>query len=82
MQVEINETFFHVLFQTHITRCQNSVDNAAIYFRNQTLCTTVMGNSVPLLTITSYPASNDREAIEAFSEYNFKHVHSTYYLIY
>ena len=57
------------LFQYHIYKWEEHVDNTAIFFRNQVLTTTIAGNGVPVLTITAQPAADDPEAIEQLSEW-------------
>jgi len=42
-------------------------DSSNIYYRNQSLCETVAGNTVPLLTITSHPVTYDRDGVEQLS---------------
>uniref|UniRef100_A0A667WIV0 tubulin-glutamate carboxypeptidase n=1 Tax=Myripristis murdjan TaxID=586833 RepID=A0A667WIV0_9TELE len=43
--------------QTHLQALRHSVDPAKVFFRQQTLCTSLAGNPCPLLTITACPAS-------------------------
>ena len=54
------------LFQTHIHLWDRTVDHSQVFFRNQTLCTTISGNPVPVLTITAQPKSYSRDSIEEF----------------
>ena len=53
--------------QYHLYQLEAMYDSSNIYYRNQTLCETVGGNSVPLLTITSHPITYDREGVEQLS---------------
>ncbi|XP_064653277.1 cytosolic carboxypeptidase 1-like isoform X2 [Lineus longissimus] len=58
--------YTYTMLQTHIYKWENGIDASNIYFRNQSLCDTLSGNSVPVLTITSYPQSNSAESLEQF----------------
>ncbi|KAK0058339.1 cytosolic carboxypeptidase 1-like isoform X1 [Biomphalaria pfeifferi] len=49
---------------THLHQWEKQYDSSLIYFKNQTLCKTLAGNPVPLLTITAQPRSLDKEALE------------------
>ena len=60
---------FMFSFQANISKFEEQIDRDSIYFRNQSLCETIAGNPVPVLTITSYPHSYDREGLEQFSKY-------------
>ena len=60
---------FFFSFQANISKFEEQIDRDSIYFRNQSLCETIAGNPVPVLTITSYPHSYDREGLEQFSKY-------------
>ena len=53
--------------QYHVYQLESEYDSGSIYYRNQSLCDTVSGNSVPLLTITSHPLSYDKEGIDQLS---------------
>ncbi|CAL8357856.1 unnamed protein product [Lota lota] len=43
--------------QSHLQVLERSVDPAKVFFRQQTLCSSLAGNSCPLVTITACPAS-------------------------
>jgi len=51
-----------------------SVDHDQVFFRRQTLCETLAGNPVPVLTITQRPKTDSRESIEEFSELLIGHL--------
>ena len=50
--------------QTHLYQWEGQVDHSQVFFRNQSLCETLAGNPVPLLTITAQPRSSQREDVE------------------
>lgn len=52
--------------QTHLVQWGQVVDCEHVFFRQQTLCETLSGNPVPVLTITARPKSESRESIEEF----------------
>ncbi|XP_052795258.1 cytosolic carboxypeptidase 1-like [Mya arenaria] len=52
--------------QTHLTLWDQTVDRDAVFFRRQTLCETLAGNPVPVVTITAQPRTDSREDIEEF----------------
>ncbi|KAL4227460.1 Cytosolic carboxypeptidase 1 [Mactra antiquata] len=52
--------------QSHLDIWEQTVDCEHVYFRRQTLCDTLSGNPVPVLTITARPKSESRENVEAF----------------
>ncbi|XP_013413553.1 cytosolic carboxypeptidase 1 isoform X1 [Lingula anatina] len=58
--------YTYTMLQTHLIKWENTYDQSSIYFKNQVLTETISGNAVPLLTITAYPLSNNREGIEQF----------------
>lgn len=57
--------------QYHLTCWEASVDRQTIYWQKQTLCESLMGNAVPLITVTSQPVDNSPEAAEQFSKYYY-----------
>lgn len=60
---------FEFVFQTHIHLWDRSVDHSQIFFRNQILCHTINGNSVPVLTITAQPKSYSKDHVEELSKW-------------
>lgn len=56
--------YSYTTLQTHIHVWDRSVDHSQIFFRNQTLCQTINGNNVPVLTITAQPKSYSRDHVE------------------
>ncbi|XP_058252240.1 cytosolic carboxypeptidase 4 isoform X2 [Hemibagrus wyckioides] len=50
--------------QSHLQMLQRSIDPRKIFFRQQTLCKTLGGNTCPLITITATPTSH-----------TYKHLH-------
>ncbi|CAG5128813.1 unnamed protein product [Candidula unifasciata] len=56
--------YSYTALQTHLKQWEQQYDRSAIFFRNQSLCTTLGGNSVPVLTITAQPRSVDTEGLE------------------
>ncbi|XP_067931710.1 cytosolic carboxypeptidase 1-like [Watersipora subatra] len=52
--------------QCQLLQWQRNVDGSPIYFKNQVLCQSLGGNDVNVLTITDYPSSKSKEAIEQF----------------
>lgn len=59
-------TFFVLFTQTHLCQWEGQVDHSQVFFRHHTLCETLGGNAVPLLTITSQPHSRLKEDLEEF----------------
>jgi len=53
--------------QYHLYQLETTYDSSNIYYRNQSLCETVAGNSVPLLTVTSHPLTYDRDGVQQLS---------------
>ncbi|KAM3870035.1 cytosolic carboxypeptidase 4 [Diretmus argenteus] len=49
--------FTYSALQAHLQVLQSSVDRTKVFFQHQTLCTSLAGNSCPLVTITACPAS-------------------------
>ncbi|GAB6027774.1 Cytosolic carboxypeptidase 1, variant 2 [Chamberlinius hualienensis] len=45
--------YSHSLLQTHLNEWENCHDKNSVFFKRQTLCQTLGGNDVPILTITS-----------------------------
>ncbi|KAH9487523.1 Cytosolic carboxypeptidase 1, partial [Bulinus truncatus] len=56
---------------THLVQWEKQYDASLIYFKNQTLCKTLAGNTVPVLTITAQPHSSDKEALEELRTIDF-----------
>jgi len=54
--------------QYHLYQLEAMYDSSNIYYRSQTLCESVGGNAVPLLTITSHPLTYDRDGVEQLSK--------------
>ncbi|XP_067130641.1 cytosolic carboxypeptidase 1-like [Centruroides vittatus] len=55
--------YTYSLLQTHIYFWEKSADPDSIYFKKDTLCESVAGNPVPILTITALPHNNSRQYI-------------------
>ncbi|XP_070542811.1 cytosolic carboxypeptidase 1-like isoform X3 [Ptychodera flava] len=61
--------YTYSMLQTHLFELEAGLtdnDYGNIYYKIQTLCETIGGNPCPVLTITSYPLSKDKEGIEQF----------------
>lgn len=58
--------YTYATLQTHLVQWEQAVDCEQVYFRTQTLCETMSGNPVHVLTITARPKTDSREAIEEF----------------
>ncbi len=59
------------LVQTHLHQVEQRLDESSIFYRKQTLCETLAGNDVPLLTITSQPEGDDPMCVDdVFSEWH------------
>ncbi|XP_077988802.1 cytosolic carboxypeptidase 1-like isoform X2 [Glandiceps talaboti] len=61
--------YTYSMLQAHLFKLEADLielPSSNIYYKNQTLCETLGGNLCPVLTITSYPFSRDKEAIEQF----------------
>ncbi|RUS75866.1 hypothetical protein EGW08_016387 [Elysia chlorotica] len=56
--------YSYTALKTHLKQWEKMYDPNLIYYRNQDLCTTLGGNSVPLLTITAQPRGSDKESLE------------------
>ncbi|XP_064598674.1 cytosolic carboxypeptidase 1-like [Liolophura sinensis] len=63
--------YTYTSLKTHIARWESMYDKNQIYYHRETLCETIGGNPVPVLTITSLPHSWDREGIEEFRQRPF-----------
>ncbi|XP_078313843.1 cytosolic carboxypeptidase 1-like isoform X2 [Crassostrea virginica] len=50
--------------QTHLSLWEQYLDHTQIFFRKQTLCNTITGNGVPVLTITAQPKSLAKEFVD------------------
>ena len=64
MDVTCLTRWLSVCRQTHLYQWEGQVDHSQVFFRNQSLCETLAGNPVPLLTITAQPRSSQREDVE------------------
>ncbi|XP_059172169.1 cytosolic carboxypeptidase 1-like isoform X2 [Physella acuta] len=58
--------YTYTALKTHLKQWENHFDASQIFYRQQTLCTTLGGNDVPVLTITAQPHSLDAEGLEEF----------------
>ncbi|CAL1528008.1 unnamed protein product [Lymnaea stagnalis] len=56
--------YTYTALKTHLKQWEQHYNDNLIYFRNQSLCTTLGGNTVPLLTITAQPRRTDKEGLE------------------
>lgn len=56
--------YSYTTLRTHLYQWEMQVDQNQVFFRNQTLCETLSGNPVPLLTITAQPQGGLREDVE------------------
>lgn len=56
--------YSYTALKTHLKQWEKIYDQNLIYYRNQNLCTTLGGNSVPVLTITAQPKGSDKESLE------------------
>ncbi|GFS06475.1 cytosolic carboxypeptidase 1 [Elysia marginata] len=56
--------YSYTALKTHLKQWEKMYDPNLIYYRNQNLCMTLGGNSVPVLTITAQPRSSDKESLE------------------
>ncbi|KAK3098121.1 hypothetical protein FSP39_016346 [Pinctada imbricata] len=56
--------YTYTTLQTHLYQCERSLDHNQIFFRRQSLCQTLMGNDVPVLTITARPKSSSKDHVE------------------
>jgi hypothetical protein len=65
----------HACVQTHLSQWEGQVDQNQVFYRHQTLCETISGNSVPLLTITAQPRGSQREDVEELCMYWHAAVH-------
>nr|XP_002124627.1 cytosolic carboxypeptidase 1-like isoform X1 [Ciona intestinalis] len=61
--------YTYTQLKVDLQNLMSNIDTSTMYVRQQTLCNTLSGNSVPVLTITSMPISdNAGSAIEAVHE--------------
>ncbi|XP_038077720.1 cytosolic carboxypeptidase 1-like [Patiria miniata] len=59
--------FTYTMMKVHLLKLEASLGEwSNIYYRNQSLCDTLGGNSCPLLTITSNPSTLDKEGVTQF----------------
>lgn len=58
--------YTYTALKTHLCQWEGQVDHSQVFFRHHTLCETLGGNAVPLLTITSQPHSRLKEDLEEF----------------
>ncbi|KAL5004498.1 hypothetical protein ScPMuIL_017954 [Solemya velum] len=56
--------YTYTTLMTHINMWDRRCDQSQVFFREQTLCTTLAGNAVPVMTITAQPKSFSKEHVE------------------
>lgn len=56
--------YTYTTLQTHLTLWEQYLDQTQIFFRRQTLCSTITGNKVPVLTITAQPKSLSKDFVD------------------
>ncbi|XP_061172292.1 cytosolic carboxypeptidase 1-like [Saccostrea echinata] len=56
--------YTYTTLQTHLNLWEQYLDHTQIFFRKQTLCNTITGNGVPVLTITAQPKSLSKDFVD------------------